>query len=119
MDKSLKLIVSQSSMTILTTPFLSYYKERLTEEIGAPNAEKVIQHAYHYLARMDEGDAGSADNVPPEERTAEQRYDYAVDHYLHPVLGIMEGMKKIGYQITFISDLIIRIWNEAPESVKR
>ena len=38
MDKSLKLIVSQSSMTILTTPFLSYYKERLTEEIGAPNA---------------------------------------------------------------------------------
>ena len=119
MDKSLKFIISQPSMTILTTPFLSYYEERLTEEIGAPNAEKVIQHAYHYLARMDEGDAGSADNVPPEERTAEQRYDYAVDHYLHPVLGIMEGMKKIGYQITFISDLIIRIWNEAPESVKR
>ena len=119
MDKSLKLIISQSSMTVLSTPFLSYYKERLTEEIGAPNAEQVIQHAYHYLARMDEGDAGSADNVPPEERTAEQRYDYAVDHLIHPVLGIMEGMKKIGYPTTYASDLIIRIWNEAPESVKR
>ena len=42
MDR-LKIIISQPSMTILTTPFLSYYKERLTEEIGAPNAEKVIQ----------------------------------------------------------------------------
>ena len=119
MDKSLKFIISQPSMTILTTPFLSYYKERLTEEIGAPNAEKVIQHAYHYLARMDEGDAGSADNVPPEERTAEQRYDYAVDHLIHPVLGIMEGMERIGYPEEYSSDLVVRIWNEAPESVKR
>ena len=119
MDKSLKLIISQSSMTVLSTPFLSYYKERLTEEIGAPNAEKVIQHAYHYLARMDEGDAGSADNVPPEERSAEQRYDYAVDHYLHPVLGIMEGMERIGYPTTYAADLIVQIWNGAPESVKR
>ena len=119
MDKSLKLIISQSSMTVLSTPFLSYYKERLTEEIGALNAEKVIQHAYHYLARMDEGDVGSADNVPPEERSAEQRYIYAVDHLIHPVLGILKGMEKIGYPTTYASDLIIRIWNEAPESVKR
>ena len=42
MDR-LKIIISQPSMTVLTTPFLSYYNERLTEEIGAPNAEKVIQ----------------------------------------------------------------------------
>ena len=106
-------------MTVLTTPFLSYCQEQLTEEIGASDAEKVIQYAYHYMARMDEGDAGSADNVPPEERTAEQRYDYAVDHLIHPVLGIMEGMERIGYPTTYASDLIIRIWNEAPESVKR
>ena len=42
MDR-IKFIISQTSMTVLTTPFLSYYNERLTEEIGAPNAEKVIQ----------------------------------------------------------------------------
>lgn len=42
MDR-IQFIISQPSMTVLTTPFLSYYNERLTEEIGAPNAEKVIQ----------------------------------------------------------------------------
>ena len=68
---------------------------------------------------MDEGDAGSADTVPPEERSAEQRYDYVVDHLIHPVLGIMEGMERIGYPTTYAADLIIRNWNEAPESVKR
>ena len=68
---------------------------------------------------MDEGDAGSADNVPPEERSAEQRYDYAVDHLIHPVLGIMEGMEKLGYPEKYSSGLVVQIWNETPESVKR
>ena len=118
MDK-LKFIVSQSSMTVLSTPFLSYFKERLTEEIGASDAEKVIQYAYHYMARMDEGDAGSADNIPPGKRNAKQRYDYAIDHLIHPLLGIREGMEKLGYPEDYCSELLLKIWNETPDRVKR
>lgn len=117
--KNWKIIVSQSSMTVLTTPFLSYCQEQLTEEIGASDAEKVIQHAYHFMARMDEGENGSADNVAPEKRTAEQRYDYAIEHIFHPALGILEGMAKIGYPEKYSSELMTKIWNEAPDSVKR
>ena len=99
-------VISPKSMTRLNTPLVEYFRQRLTEERGAEDAEKVIRQEYVVMARLDEGEAQTP-------------LEHDLKNYLYPVYGLFEGMTLLGYEPKYTHDLLVRLWDEVPESLKK
>ena len=103
--KGWSAVFSSKSMRVLSTPLIDFFRERLIEEIGEEDANKVILQDYNVMNRLDEG-------------TPQTDFEHDLQDYFYPVYGLFEGLVGLGYDPVYAKDLVIRIWSEVPSSLK-
>ena len=106
-EKSLwSAVYSPKSMTVLSTAFVNYFREKFVLDFGEETAERVVKCAYSFMAEMDEG------------RQPQSQLEESLAHNIYPMLGFYRGFLEARMAPEKAKDYLEELWNLAPEEIR-